>query len=96
MGKLKEQYKDWKLAKKTSVAVGVLLSVILLILIVISAIAAGSSLSQTINGELTNLAAQNAVEVQAIIDNAANSAAALQDYISNQYEEMSSKGQGKK
>lgn len=96
MGKLKEQYKDWKLAKKTSVAVGVLLSVILLILIVISAIAAGSSLSQTINGELTNLAAQNAVEVQAIIDNAANSAAALQDYISNQYEEMSSKGQGEK
>lgn len=78
-----ERFRNKKLAYKISVAVGMMLGVCLFIMVVISAIFAGRSLSSSINGEFTNIAKENGEIVQSIMTNASNTATILQEYMQN-------------
>ena len=87
-----EKFKDWKLAKKTSFVVGVLSAVMLFLLIIISATLAGSALKRTVDGEFTNIAAENGIQVQAILDSATTFAESLNDYIEIQLTKIDARG----
>lgn len=87
-----ERFRNRKLAYKISVAVASLLGVCLLIMVIISASLAGSSLSSSINGEFSEIAAENGKIVQSIITNASNTATVLQEYMQNKYEEYDKTG----
>lgn len=93
----KTEFKDLKLATKTSVAIGTILTVMLTLLITVSAIMAKNAVTDAIDGEFSNMAAENGVVTQSILSNAASTAAALQDYLTVQYEIFEKNGyQGEK
>lgn len=81
----KLKFNNLKLATKTSIATGSILTISLILLIAISAIFVSSALSKSINGEFSGIAAQNGLLVQSIIDNATGTAQDLQDYLNNVY-----------
>lgn len=76
---------DESLAKKTSLAIGIMVASSLLVLIVISAILSSTFLTRSIKGEFEGIASKNGVMVQAVLDNASSAAESLQEYIEDQY-----------
>lgn len=81
----KLNFKNLKLATKTSITTGIILAVSLTLLIAMSAIQASMAVSQAINGEFSGIAAQNGLMVQSIIDDAAGTAKNLQNYLNEVY-----------
>ncbi len=77
--------KKMKLAAKTSVAIAIILTISLAILITVSVLSVSREMVKTIDGEFSGIAAQNGIIVQSIINDAANVAQNLQDYIENAY-----------
>lgn len=81
----KLNFNNLRLAAKTSIATAIILAVSLTLLIVITAIQAGSAVSRAINGEFSGIAAQNGLMVQSIINDASNTAMNLQNYLNGVY-----------
>lgn len=79
-------FKKMKLAVKTSLVIAIILVVSLTILIFVSVVSVNQKMTGAINGEFSNLAAQNGITVQAIIDDASKTAQGLQDYLQDFYE----------
>lgn len=83
--KKKFNFKDMKLAAKTSLTTAVILMMSLTLLITISAILASNAISKAINSEFAGFAAQNGLMVQSIINDATGTAKDLQDYLNRAY-----------
>lgn len=83
--KEKKAFKDRSLAQKTSFSIGAVLSGMLVLLIVISVIFAGNSVRDSVNGEFIEVAKENALKVQSILETASNSAKMMQDYMEYQW-----------
>lgn len=95
MGKIKtkiEGFLKGSLAKKTSVAIGIVVVICLTVMVITSATLSRSYLTKSINNEFTQIASENGVRVQDILDNASNTASSIQDYIENKYEEFDKDG----
>lgn len=90
--KWSEKFTSGSLAKKTSFAIGIAVVVCMVVLVVISAVLSGSYLTSSINSEFSGIASKNGVMVQSILDIASDSAASMQSYIENQYEEYAQNG----
>lgn len=90
--KEKKAFKDRSLSQKTSVSIGIVLSAMLVLLIVISVIFAGNAVKDSVNGEFTEVATENALRVQNVLETASNSAKMMQDYMEYQYEEYKKVG----
>lgn len=92
--KVEKEMKNVKgsLSKKTSVAIGMVVIVCLTIMVIISATLSRSYLTTSISNEFAGIASKNGVMVQAILDNASSTAADLQGYIENQYDEFAKNG----
>lgn len=76
---------NMKLAAKTSIVVAVILTIALTVLITSSVISVSRSMTKTIDGEFSGIAAQNGLIVQGIIDDAASTANNLQNYMEEAY-----------
>lgn len=81
------KFKKMKLAAKISLAVGVLLTVSLTALIAVSVLSVRKQMIKTIGSEFSDVAAQNGIIVQGIIDDTASAAQNLQDYLQDSYKE---------
>lgn len=82
----KEWFRDMKLSGKIATRVGFVLVFMLLLLIVISVELVKSSLTKTIDGDVSGIAQKNGLIVQTIIDDAASTAKNIQDYVQSVYE----------
>lgn len=82
----KEKFSNMRLSSKISIAVGTLLSGMLILLIAVSIVVASNSLYTSINGELEGVAQENGMIIQDIVDDAMTVANNLSDYIDYQYE----------
>ncbi len=80
------------LAKKTSVAIGVVVVICLTLMVLVSATLSRIYLTRSINSEFEGIAAKNGVTVQSILDIASSSASDLQNYIEDQYDEYEKTG----
>ena len=89
---LKVKFNNLNLSGKIAVAVGAVLTLMLVLLIVISVLMAKSALTTAINGEISGLATENGLQVQKVVDLAANTARDLQDYMVTQYEIFGKEG----
>lgn len=85
MKKIVLSFKKMKLASKTSLVIGAILSIVFSLLIFIVAFQAMRSVSRAINGEFSGIATQNGLMVQAIVDDAAGAAVDLQDYFQHKF-----------
>lgn len=83
---IKERYRHSNLDGKIALVAGILLAVMLAVLIVVSVLLSRKYLMEAISSELSNLAAKNALQVQAVVDDAASAAGNIQNYIARQYE----------
>lgn len=84
-------FRNLHLSAKTSIGVGVVLSVCLSLLVITSVIMTSSELIRTINSEFTGIATENGIMVQNILDNATNTAKNLRSYLEKsfvEYDEM--------
>lgn len=79
-------FKKMKLAAKTSLVISIILIVSLTILILVSVLSVNKEMTEAINGEFSNLAAQNGITVQAIIDDASKTAQGFQEYLQESHE----------
>lgn len=82
----KEKFNNMKLSSKISLAVGTLLTGMLILLIAVSIVTASNALYKSINGELEGIALENGMIIQDIVDEAMSSASNLCDYINYQFE----------
>lgn len=82
----KIDFKNMKLAAKTSYIIGIIMTISLVVLITVSVISVSRRMSQVINGEFMGIATQNGIVVQNIIDSAAGAAQNLQDYLEDSYD----------
>ena len=78
---------DLKLATKTSIVLGSILALCLILLITGTAISANAKLQKAITAEFAGIAEENAVIVQGILDTATSTAQTLEDYLTSTYEE---------
>lgn len=90
--KEKKAFKDKNLSEKTSISIGMVLSIMLVLLIVVSVVFAGRAVNNAVDGEFSEVAAENALRIQAILGTASSSAKLMQDYMENQYEEYKKVG----
>lgn len=74
-----------KLAAKTSLVIGLILTIILVSLIVVTVLKSKSAIETSINGEFEGIAKQNGLMVQAVFDEATSTAVNLQDYLQYTY-----------
>lgn len=82
---IKDKIYDLRLSAKISLAVGILLTFMLLLLLAISVTVAGRALTESVDGEIQGIASENSVVVQNIVDGAISVADNLRDYIDYQY-----------
>ncbi len=92
MKQIKEKMTSGSLSKKTSVSIGAVVIVCMLVLVIASAATSSVFLTSSINGEFSGIAAKNGVAVQSIIDTASDMAASLQGYIENEYDAYAKDG----
>ncbi|MCI5641373.1 MAG: methyl-accepting chemotaxis protein [Lachnospiraceae bacterium] len=90
--KYKSLFTSGSLAKKTSCSIGTGIIIGMLVLVIASASLSGSFLTSSINGEFSGIASKNGAMIQSILDTASESAASLQDYIENEYEDYAKNG----
>lgn len=69
------------LSAKVSRAVGALLTGMLVLLVLVSILVASNALQESVNGELEELAAENGIIVQNIVDDVITTADNLRDYV---------------
>lgn len=80
-------FKKMKLATKTSLIIAALLAVMLAAEIIAIVLIVRTQMVKTIDGEFSEIAAQNGIIVQNIVDDAASVAQNLQDYLLDNYTE---------
>lgn len=78
-------FKKKKLAEKLAVAIGSLLTVILISLVAVTAIISGRAIITSTYGELDAVSKSNSLQIQQIFDSAENAAKDMQNYIQNAY-----------
>lgn len=86
LGGWKERFHNAKLSGKISIAVGAMLSGMLVMLIAISITVAASALKDSVDGELTRAAEQNGIIIQNITDTAMQIGDNLCDYINYKFD----------
>lgn len=91
----KERFHNLNLSKKISLAVGALLSFMLVFLIVISIIVAKNALMKSINGEIEGIASENSAVVQNIVTDTITAADNLRNYIDYQFASFESHSSNK-
>lgn len=84
--KIGKKFHDLNLSTKTSITVGILLTIVMVSLIVTSNRIAKSALLSAGGEQLNKIASENGILVQAIVDDATNIATNLHTYIKKQYE----------
>lgn len=80
-------FKNMKLATKTSLGVAIVLVLCLSSLVITTMVTASSRLLRTIRSEFTGIATENGIIVQNTLDNAASTAKDLQSYLEHSYSE---------
>ncbi len=80
------------LARKTSYAIGNVVIMCMLVMIVISASMSGVFLSSSIRGEFEEIAKNNGLTVQKVIDTASNTASGMQTFIESEYDDYAKNG----
>lgn len=78
--------KNMKLATKLSIVTGAMLTIILTILVLLSTLSVKTAVTSAIHGEFADIANQNGLIVQAVLDDTSSVAEDLQAYIERQYE----------
>lgn len=79
-------FKKMKLATKTSIIIGVILTAIFALLIIVNASQTKRSIEKSIDGEFAGIADQNGLMVQSIIDEASSTLSDLQVYLEYNYD----------
>ena len=80
------------LARKTSYAIGNVVIMCMLVMIVISASMSGVFLSSSIRGEFEEIAKNNGLTVQKVIDTASDTASGMQTFIESEYDDYAKNG----
>ena len=82
---LKQRFMNLKLATKTSIFIGTLLTLCMAAIVTVTAGSASDKLRESISAEFTGIAAENGGIVQSIVDIAGTTAQNLQDYLQEAY-----------
>lgn len=96
MRKLKNKFISFattgNLAKKISFAIGALVVFCMTLMVIVSTLLSRAFLQSSVDGEFSKLADKNGLMVQTVLDEAANTADDLKNYIEDKYEDLDASG----